>query len=74
MYIIDGVLIYFYCSHYAISMAGRQLLTLNNCNMAVKRWSSGDIELMPVLFSLVLCQVFFEAHSYNMNKEKVKYS
>jgi hypothetical protein len=72
VYILNGVLIFFYCSHYSISTAGRQLLTLNNLNMAFKRWTSGDSPLLPVLYNFFLCTVFFEIHCYNMNREKVK--
>lgn len=72
VYILNGVLIFFYCSHYSISTAGRQLLTLNNLNMAFKRWTSGDAQLLPVLYNFFLCTVFFEIHCYNMNREKVK--
>jgi len=44
---------------------------LKNLNMAFKCWTSGDAELLPVLYNFLVCTVFFEVHCYNTNREKV---
>ena len=72
VYINEGILIYFFTSSYAVSLASRQLLAITNINMAIKRWVAGDAQLLPLAYVFVLCQVFFEIHSYNSNAEKVK--
>lgn len=72
VYIMDSFLIYFFTSHYMVSLAGRSLLTINLLNMSLRKWASGDTPLVPPLFNFFILILFFEVHSYNLNVEKVK--
>ena len=72
VYIMNSFLVYFFTSHYMISLAGRSLLTINLLNMSLRKWASGDTELVPPLYNFILLILFHEVHCYNLNVEKVK--
>lgn len=72
VYILNGLLIFFFSSHYTIALAARSVLTVNNLNMSFRRWLAGDSTLLPVLFNFFTCTILFEGHAYNLNKQKVE--
>ena len=71
-YIANAVCYTFFTSHYSISVAGRCLLILNELSLSFRQWKSGVLPLLPLVFIFVICTVFFEAHCYHVNVEKVK--
>jgi len=63
----------FFCtSHYSISLAGRAIIVLNNLNISLRRYTAGDVTLLPVLFNFVITIVLIEGQSFYFNREKVK--
>lgn len=72
VYIMNTFLIYFFTSHYTISVCGRSLLTINSLNMSIRKWAAGDTPLWPPLFNFLILTLFFEVHCYNLHSEKVK--
>jgi hypothetical protein len=40
-YICNMILVFFFTSHYSISMAGRAIISVNNLNISLRRWLSG---------------------------------
>ena len=69
---LNTLLIYFFSSHYTISLAARAVLTANNFNMGFRRWLAREVLLMPMLFNLFTTTILYEAHAYNLNKQKVE--
>jgi hypothetical protein len=48
------------------------LLIINEFSLSFRQWYSGVLPLLPLIFIFVICTIFFEAHCYHVNKEKVK--
>jgi hypothetical protein len=70
--ILNFFLVFFSTSHYSISFCGRALLIANAFNLSLRKWASGDSQLVPPLFNFFMTAIFMEVHSYNLNLEKVK--
>ena len=63
-YIFNMILVFFFTSHYSISMAGRSILSLNNLNMSLRRWLSDTSELLPVLLNWIMTTSLIEGYNY----------
>ena len=72
VYIVNAVLICFFTSNHTLSLAGRAILTVNNLNMGFRRWRADGVPIVGVLMIFVVCCLFYEAHSYSLNQEKVQ--
>jgi hypothetical protein len=70
-YICNMILIFFFTSHYFISLAGRSVLILSCLNISFRRWLAGDSFLLPVLFNWVTTTCLLEGYSYSIQKFKV---
>ena len=71
-YICDMILLFFFSSHYAISVAGRLILTVCCLNMTFRRWLSGDSTLPPMLFNWFTTISLLECFSYKQNERMVQ--
>jgi hypothetical protein len=65
------ILIFFFTSHYSVSVAGRSVLILNCLNISFRRWLAGDSLLLPVLFNWVTTTCLLEGYNYSIHKNKV---
>ena len=72
IFILNFFLVFFSTSHYSISFLGRAFLIANSFNLSLRKWASGDSDLIPPLFNFFMVTLFMEVHSYVLNLEKVK--
>ena len=66
-YICDMILLFFFSSHYAISVAGRSILSVNCLNMSFRRWIAGDSTLLPPLFNFITTTSIIEFFAFKQN-------
>ena len=70
-YICNMILVFFFTSHYSISMAGRAIISVNNLNISLRRWLSGYSELPPVLFNWIMITSLLEGYNYTVKRNNV---
>ena len=66
-YIMNFILLFFFNSHYAISVAGRSILSVNCLNMSFRRWIAGDSTLLPPLFNFITTTSIIEFFAFKQN-------
>ena len=70
-YIFNLILVFFFTSHYSISVAGRSIISLNCLNLSLRRWLSGTSDLLPVLFNWITTTSLVEAINYTVQRNKI---
>jgi hypothetical protein len=67
IFILNFFLVFFSTSHYSISFLGRAFLIANSFNLSLRKWASGDSDLITPLFNFFMVTLFMEVHSYVLN-------
>ena len=68
---MNMILVFFFSSHFSVSLAARCVISFNCLNMSFRRWLSGDSLLLPVLFNWLTTTCLLEGYNYSVNEKKV---
>jgi len=71
-YIMNLITLFFFNSHYTISVASRSILTINCLNMVFRRWMARESTLLPMLFNFFSTTGVIEFFALKMNTQMVE--
>ena len=72
LYIMNVFTSFFCTSHYSVSVAGRSIIVVNILNLVIRRYTSGEATLLPIMFNFLITIALTEGQCFYYNREKVK--